>query len=336
MKDLTCFVLATGDSDFSHLFCHLRQDGRRVVGFGPRSALSEIVKNSVDRYIYTCSTVEVIPGEEDHRWLTGRGSQVEPMEDAVALVEKALVNVEKDGQLPADGMVNASQLKARLVAIDSAFDEKRYGGFSNFRAFIDSPELRKVLSQRTTKSGLEVQLKRIPATTTPTMATTIIDTSATTISSPSSSSTSSPAVIFAPSEAEAALEAAAGAGGDARAVQLSELQRGLRLLQRTLHGEGRVNPNRPAPVGVDGLPNSSVLRERMLHLDKAVDPRSLGFFTFGAFLAASRMVQLRVPIGKPTVVLYAPLPAEEQPTPEARAAELVAREDIQDSGSLEP
>jgi hypothetical protein len=33
-----------------------------------------------------------------------------------------------------------------------------------------------------------------------------------------------------------------------------------------------------------------VLRERMLHLDKAVDPRSLGFFTFGAFLAASRMV----------------------------------------------
>ena len=47
MKDLTSFVLATGDSDFSHLFCHLRQDGRRVVGFGPRSALSEIVKNSV-------------------------------------------------------------------------------------------------------------------------------------------------------------------------------------------------------------------------------------------------------------------------------------------------
>ena len=34
MKDLTSFVLATGDSDFSHLFCHLRQDGRRVVGFG--------------------------------------------------------------------------------------------------------------------------------------------------------------------------------------------------------------------------------------------------------------------------------------------------------------
>ena len=35
---------------------------------------------------------------------------------------------------------------------------------------------------------------------------------------------------------------------------------------------------------------TQVLRERMLHLDKAVDPRSLGFFTFGAFLAASRMV----------------------------------------------
>ena len=136
----------------------------------------------------------------------------------------------------------------------------------------------------------------------------------------------------------AAAAAAAEARGDARALQLLrpvELERGLRLLQRTLQGEGRPQPNRPAPVGVDGLPNSSVLRERMLHLDKAVDPRSLGFFTFGAFLAASRMVQLRVPIGKPTVVLYTPLPTEEQPTPEARAAELIARGELQDSGSLE-
>ena len=48
------------------------------MGFGPRSALSEIVKNSVDRYIYTCNTVEVVPGEVDHPrgWLTGRGSHV--------------------------------------------------------------------------------------------------------------------------------------------------------------------------------------------------------------------------------------------------------------------
>ena len=30
MKDLTSFVLATGDSDFSHLFCHLRQASVRV------------------------------------------------------------------------------------------------------------------------------------------------------------------------------------------------------------------------------------------------------------------------------------------------------------------
>ena len=36
--------------------CMFEQDGRRVVGFGPRSPLSEIVKSSVDRYIYTCNT----------------------------------------------------------------------------------------------------------------------------------------------------------------------------------------------------------------------------------------------------------------------------------------
>jgi hypothetical protein len=49
------------------------------------------------------------PNPSPNRWLTGRGPQVEPMRDAVALVERALVNVEKEGHLAADGMVHASQ-----------------------------------------------------------------------------------------------------------------------------------------------------------------------------------------------------------------------------------
>lgn len=52
-------VLATGDSDFSPLFRKLREQGKDVIGVGPKSPLSECVKNSCSRYIYTDEVPEV-------------------------------------------------------------------------------------------------------------------------------------------------------------------------------------------------------------------------------------------------------------------------------------
>ena len=53
MPTVSCFVLATGDSDFSPLFKHLNQSGRTLVGVGPRSILSRVVANTVHKYVYT-------------------------------------------------------------------------------------------------------------------------------------------------------------------------------------------------------------------------------------------------------------------------------------------
>jgi uncharacterized LabA/DUF88 family protein len=53
VKEICWFVLATGDSDFSPLFRRLRELGKEVVGVGPYSALSESVKSSCSRFIYT-------------------------------------------------------------------------------------------------------------------------------------------------------------------------------------------------------------------------------------------------------------------------------------------
>jgi hypothetical protein len=120
LNDVEWFVLATGDSDFSPLFRRLREIGKEVIGVGPRSALSESVKTSCSKYIYTGITQETIKLVID---------------DAIELVEKALRNFVEP--------VPFSLLKTAMINIDSAFDEKSLGfkSFSEFLKSVDSIEL---------------------------------------------------------------------------------------------------------------------------------------------------------------------------------------------------
>jgi hypothetical protein len=120
LNDVEWFVLATGDSDFSPLFRRLREIGKEVIGVGPRSALSESVKTSCSRYIYTDITQETIKLALD---------------DAIDLVEKALKTFDEPAPF--------SSLKSVMINIDSAFDEKALGfkSFSDFLKSIDSIEL---------------------------------------------------------------------------------------------------------------------------------------------------------------------------------------------------
>ena len=121
--DLACIALATGDSDFSPLFRRLREMGKQVIGIGPRSALSESVKSSCSRFIYTQTETEVTAQDE--------ASRASAFDDASDLLEKALKTF--------DGPANCSVLKNLMLNIDSAFDEKSLG-FKSFTAFVKAVE----------------------------------------------------------------------------------------------------------------------------------------------------------------------------------------------------
>ena len=114
LNDVEWFVLATGDSDFSPLFRRLREIGKDVIGVGPRSALSESVKTSCSRYIYTDIEKETIKLALD---------------DAIDLTKKALETFEEPAPF--------GLLKNVMINIDSAFDEK-YLGFKSFSDFLKS------------------------------------------------------------------------------------------------------------------------------------------------------------------------------------------------------
>lgn len=116
VPDVQWFVLATGDADFSPLFRRLREIGRNVVGMGPRSALSESVKTSCNRYLYL-ESAEHGPDAGSAR----RAARVE----AVDLLERALGHF--------DGVVDISALKGRMLLLDASFDERALG----HRRFLD-------------------------------------------------------------------------------------------------------------------------------------------------------------------------------------------------------
>ena len=115
--DIDCFVLATGDSDFSPLFRKLRTLGKEVIGVGPKSPLSKSVESSCSRFIFTDRAIA------RPKRLTGSGYN-----KAAALARNTLRNL--------NGYADCAELKKRMLEIDPAFDEKKHG-FANFRLFLE-------------------------------------------------------------------------------------------------------------------------------------------------------------------------------------------------------
>jgi len=123
VENINWFVLATGDSDFSPLFRRLREMGKDVIGVGPRSALSESVKSSCTRFIYTNT---IVPAKDS----ASKNDKIQTaFDDAADLVERVLNTFESP--------IRCSLLKSRMRNLDSAFDEKILG-FSSFTSFLQS------------------------------------------------------------------------------------------------------------------------------------------------------------------------------------------------------
>lgn len=122
-NDIECFVLATGDSDFTPLFRRLRELGKDVFGVGPRSSLSECVKSVCSRFIYTDEI------EQNKELLNTE------LDDAIDL---AIQTIKAFG-----GTALVAQLKPAMLNKNPAFDEKSlgYGSFKKFLESIDSVKL---------------------------------------------------------------------------------------------------------------------------------------------------------------------------------------------------
>jgi uncharacterized protein (TIGR00288 family) len=148
LPNISCFVLVTGDADFSPVFRRLRAMGKDVIGVGQHSTLSECVKTSCTRFIYTNEYIEyrqqLRTAEDASTQDPSPASTEHPAVDTAKQLAEAnefvmqLLKAQKDG-------VNTSQLKNTLKA-QTGFDEKNFNfsSFTEFLTAIDGIKLTKV------------------------------------------------------------------------------------------------------------------------------------------------------------------------------------------------
>ena len=127
-------VLATGDSDFSPLFRKLREQGKEVIGVGPKSPLSECVKNSCARYIYTddATSADDDASDDDSSVAKDRSSLI--VSEKIDSMEMLRTVLQKE-----DGPIALAAVKPKMLGLDNAFNEKRLG-FKTFKDFVKSAD----------------------------------------------------------------------------------------------------------------------------------------------------------------------------------------------------
>ncbi|MEP0917841.1 NYN domain-containing protein [Leptolyngbya sp. DQ-M1] len=114
--DISSFVLATSDADFSPLFRRLKSLGKRTIGIGRESVLSRTVQNCCDRFIYI---------DADKTLETA----VDPQAQALKLLKQALSGLQTPTTL--------SLLKAEMLKQDPTFDHSKLG-YGKFLKFVEN------------------------------------------------------------------------------------------------------------------------------------------------------------------------------------------------------
>jgi len=135
---INAFVIVGGDSDFITLVEKLKQYDRKVFVVGGRAFTSQVMQKNCTEFI---AYENVVPAQsrEDRGGRqpkhanrpTGPQANRQPIENSVALVQRALKVLTEREVTPQLGL-----LKSTLLQLDSSFSERDYG-VGSFREFAD-------------------------------------------------------------------------------------------------------------------------------------------------------------------------------------------------------
>ena len=143
-----CFVIISGDSDFSPLVSKLRENDKYVIGIGVKDSTSDLLRTNCDEFIYYDDlvraqevkkkrTVKKAPAKAVTTKTAATRSEEEKRQDALDFLVETLeaLLAERGGEEKVWG----SMVKQTMKRVRPGFDEAYYG-YRSFRDLVEAAE----------------------------------------------------------------------------------------------------------------------------------------------------------------------------------------------------
>jgi uncharacterized LabA/DUF88 family protein len=138
-EHINCFVVCSGDSDFSPLVSKLKENNKYVIGLGVKNSTSDLLIENCDEFIFYEDLVRV-----QQRPMPGiAGSLPEKLQDCFNLLVDAIVALQRENK----EVLWGSMVKETMKRKRPSFNEGYYG-FRTFSHLLEDAQRRGILTLR--------------------------------------------------------------------------------------------------------------------------------------------------------------------------------------------
>ena len=156
-EHINCFVVASGDSDFSPLVSKLKENNKYVIGLGVKNSTSDLLIENCDEFIFYEDLVRV-----QQRPMTVISNAPEKLQECFSLLVDAVLALQRENK----EILWGSMVKETMKRKKPSFNETYYG-FRTFSHLLEDGQKRGiVVLRRDQRSGSYIVEDLGPAATT--------------------------------------------------------------------------------------------------------------------------------------------------------------------------
>ena len=143
-EHINCFVVASGDSDFSPLVSKLKENNKYVIGLGVKNSTSDLLMDNCDEFIFY---EDLVRGQQ--RQLPAMSSLPEKIQEAFQLLVDAVLALQRENK----EVLWGSMVKETMKRKKPSFNETYYG-FRTFSHLLEEAQRKGIVQlRRDQKSG---------------------------------------------------------------------------------------------------------------------------------------------------------------------------------------
>jgi uncharacterized protein (TIGR00288 family) len=144
-EHITCFVVASGDSDFSPLVSKLKENDKYVIGLGVKNSTSDLLMENCDEFIFY---EDLVRGQQQPA-LPQIAGVPEKLQEAFGLLVDSVLALQRENK----DILWGSMVKETMKRKKPSFNETYYG-FRTFSHLLEDAQRRGVVAlRRDQKSG---------------------------------------------------------------------------------------------------------------------------------------------------------------------------------------